>query len=85
VNLVGFFATNEINYYKKREQTYKATTNKQRDFLLCESCFWCASCIDSEQKHMTRCPSCNDFRLNYLPITNNEIYKLDEEEKQNSR
>jgi hypothetical protein len=26
---------------------------------------------------MTRCPSCTDSRLNYLPIADNEIYDLD--------
>jgi hypothetical protein len=72
VNVVDFFGTDRINYDGKEEQIYK-----QIDFLLCESCFWCASCIDSQQKHMTRCPSCKDFRLKYLIINDNEIYNLD--------
>ncbi len=72
MNVVDFFGTDRINYDGKEEQIYK-----QIDFLLCESCFWCASCIDSQQKHMTRCPSCKDFRLKYLIINDNEIYNLD--------
>jgi Zn finger protein HypA/HybF involved in hydrogenase expression len=72
VNVVDFFGDDRINYDGKQEQVYK-----QIDFLLCESCFWCATCIDSQQKHMTRCPSCKDFRLKYLIINDNEIYNLD--------
>jgi Zn finger protein HypA/HybF involved in hydrogenase expression len=72
VNVVDFFGADRINYDGKQEQVYK-----QIEFLLCESCFWCATCIDSQQKHMTRCPSCKDFRLKYLIINDNEIYNLD--------
>lgn len=72
MNVVDFFGADRINYDGKQEQVYK-----QIDFLLCESCFWCATCIDSQQKHMTRCPSCKDFRLKYLIINDNEIYNLD--------
>jgi hypothetical protein len=72
VNVVDFFGADRINYDGKQEQVYK-----QIDFLLCESCFWCATGIDSKQKHMTRCPSCKDFRLKYLIINDNEIYNLD--------
>jgi hypothetical protein len=72
VNVVDFFGDDRINYDGKQEQVYK-----QIDFLLCESCFWCATCIDSQKKHMTRCPSCKDFRLKYLIINDNEIYNLD--------
>lgn len=72
MNVVDFFGADRINYDGKQEQVYK-----QIDFLLCESCFWCATCIDSQQKHMTRCPSCKDFRLKYLIINDNEIYNFD--------
>ena len=72
MNVVDFFGADRINYHGKQEQVYK-----QIEFLLCESCFWCATCIDSQQKHMTRCPSCKDFRLKYLIINDNEIYNLD--------
>jgi hypothetical protein len=68
VNVVDYFGTDRIFYDEKKEQIHR-----QIDFLLCESCFWCASCIDSEQKHITRCPSCKDFRLKFLPINDNEI------------
>lgn len=71
MNVVDFFGADRINYDGKQEQVYK-----QIDFLLCESCFWCATCIDSQQKHMTRCPSCKDFRLKYLIINDNEIYNF---------
>ena len=67
--LVDTDTTTTVNYDKKN--------NEQIYFQVCESCFWCATCIDSQQKHMTRCPSCKDFRLKYLIINDNEIYNLD--------
>ena len=73
MNVVGVLGTDRsIHCDKKKEQIHRHV-----EFLLCKSCLWCVSCIDSQQKHMTRCPSCNDSRLNYLPIADNEIYDLD--------
>jgi predicted Zn-ribbon and HTH transcriptional regulator len=37
-----------------------------RDFLLCESCFWCASYID--HAGASRCPVCKSSRLARLPV-----------------
>jgi hypothetical protein len=37
-----------------------------RDFLLCESCFWCASYIDHASD--LRCPVCKSGRLARLPV-----------------
>ncbi|MDQ6666856.1 MAG: hypothetical protein M3Y53_01365 [Thermoproteota archaeon] len=48
---------------------------KEIHFLLCESCFWCASCLNIT-KTVTRCPSCSDARLESMSISDNEIYKF---------
>jgi hypothetical protein len=37
-----------------------------RDFLMCESCFWCASYIDHASD--LRCPVCKSSRLARLPV-----------------
>ena len=53
------------------------------NFLLCESCFWCASqsnnCNTSDM--ITECPSCNATRVESLPISHNEVYKFDYDPK----
>ena len=46
-------------------------------FLICESCFWCASCLNVAERTVTKCPSCTDARLESMPISDNEIYKFE--------
>jgi hypothetical protein len=66
--------TNKLSNEKKRIIT------KQRHFLLCESCFWCASSIYLVSMDWI-CPVCsnnnNNNKLESIPIQNNEIYKFD--------
>jgi len=58
----------DANYFGSRQRL---------EFLLCESCFWCASHIpNSEGKAFSACPRCNGFRLESLPIVVNEISKF---------
>jgi hypothetical protein len=44
-------------------------------FQLCESCFWCASRLhlspEEKNKHLAKCPYCNEVRLRSLPLTEN--------------
>jgi hypothetical protein len=42
---------------------------KQIHFLLCESCFWCASCLNVDKRTVTNCPSCIEVRLESMPIS----------------
>jgi hypothetical protein len=55
-------------------------TNKKR-FILCESCFWCASSYVDFDKKMNisteKCPLCQNGRIESLPISDNEIYRFD--------
>jgi hypothetical protein len=65
--------TDKLSNEKKRIIT------KQRHFLLCESCFWCASSIYLVSMDWI-CPVCsnnNNNKVESIPIQNNEIYKFD--------
>ena len=63
--------TNKLSNEKKRIIT------KQRHFLLCESCFWCASSIYLVSMDWI-CPVCNNnSKIESIPIENNEMYKFD--------
>ena len=50
----------------------------RRYFLICQTCFWCASYIDMmgniEDLPYKACPSCNNTEIESLPILNNEHY-----------
>ena len=41
-------------------------------FLLCNTCYWCASDIGSKSK-FTKCPSCNSVEVESMSIAKNEF------------
>jgi hypothetical protein len=50
-------------------------TNRERKFMLCSSCFWCASSyICRDNTSTEKCPSCQNERVSVLLISNGEIY-----------
>jgi hypothetical protein len=56
-------------------------------FLLCQSCFWCASYTSPflykrmTKETITKCPSCNEENIESLPIAENEKYGFDYDTK----
>ena len=48
-------------------------THNQIDFLLCPSCFWCASYFNYS-KVATRCPTCCRDYVESIPISIDELY-----------
>ena len=46
----------------------------QIKFILCKSCFWCASKLSGEA--LTKCPRCNKHLFRDLPISKNEKYTV---------
>jgi hypothetical protein len=43
------------------------------NFLLCGSCFWCASYFNSTTI-LTRCPTCGNDNVESMPIATGEVY-----------
>src|SRR5215208_5034092 len=79
--------TNNTAYHPntdKLSNEKKRIITKQRHFLLCESCFWCASSIYLLSMDWI-CPVCNNnnnnnyysSKIESIPIENNEMYKFD--------
>jgi hypothetical protein len=61
-------------------------TSNERNFLICRSCFCCASSIiyrmhidDIYRMHsvLEVCPSCKDAKIESVPISFDETYTLD--------
>jgi hypothetical protein len=46
-----------------------ANTDKQVDFLLCPSCFWCASYFNFSELSIVKCPVCHNSRIEQLPVS----------------
>jgi hypothetical protein len=55
---------------------HKIKLPRQIHFLLCNTCYWCASDIGSKPK-FTECPSCNSIEVESMPIAHKELYKFD--------
>jgi hypothetical protein len=57
----------------------------QINFIICQSCFWCASCISSQilstiaetnDSFLIKCPSCIGGNIESIPIAENEGYRF---------
>ena len=55
----------------RREKIDKISNDigKRVDFLLCPSCFWCASYFNSGEVSTIRCPMCYSDRIDQLPVS----------------
>jgi hypothetical protein len=51
------------------------------NFLLCESCFWCASFFNVYREVVSKCPSCNSSCVESMPISHNEVYTFNHDPK----
>lgn len=53
-----------------------ATLTKDRYFLICKSCLWCASYF-KDKMAFSQCPLCPDGIIDCMPIGDDENYRLD--------
>ena len=51
------------------------------NFLLCESCFWCASYFNNYRKVVTNCPICGNKKIESMPISHDEVYTFNHDPK----
>jgi hypothetical protein len=54
------------------------------NFIICQSCFWCASYISttlSTPDSITKCPSCIEGNIESIPIARNEDYRYEYDTK----
>jgi hypothetical protein len=49
---------------------------KERYFLICDSCLWCASYFDHEMTE-TKCPVCRKGKIDCMPICEDKNYRFD--------
>jgi hypothetical protein len=51
-------------------------TDKGVNFLLCPSCFWCASSFSPDFTSLEKCPRCIEGNIEITPIAENEKYRF---------
>jgi hypothetical protein len=54
-----------------------ARISKKIDFLLCNSCFWCASSLTLRSFGVNECPSCKENTVEWMPLSANDVYSFD--------
>jgi hypothetical protein len=55
---------------KKKPYIEQQNTTFKKNFLLCKSCFWCASLLNDRSIEV--CPSCMNCDLDSMPISFNK-------------
>ena len=54
-----------------------ARISKKIDFLLCNSCFWCASHLNLSIFGVNVCPSCKENTIERMSLSANDVYLFD--------
>ena len=64
-------------YYKKKKYG-----SVEDIFILCETCYWCATYFDKSRLPTEKCPSClNDVEMSSFPILPNESFTFNYNDK----
>jgi hypothetical protein len=75
-----FHNIDKKDMYKQRSEVYCSKNEQEKKpthFLLCGSCFWCASSLDlGGLDRIIKCPTCKDVFIKSFPIFQNELYKI---------
>jgi hypothetical protein len=62
-------------------QTKKENEPSRKYFMICQTCFWCASYInimgDMDALPYKACPTCNHTAIELLPLSNGEHYRFE--------
>jgi hypothetical protein len=58
----------------QKQKSKTVGTHKYAEFIICNSCYWCASVL--LHYGLPRCPSCNSKMIELIPISQNEFYRL---------
>ena len=62
-------------------ENMKKAHSKQKYFLICESCFWCASSMIDYHYYnsigISKCPVCNRSTVESIPLSDKEAYVFD--------
>ena len=68
------FIQTPLSVAQTEERNGIKSTFEQPHFLLCASCYWCASSISLLGSTVEICPSCMNGRVESMPLSDKEIY-----------
>jgi hypothetical protein len=50
--------------------SHRIPTDKRVDFLICHTCFWCASRFNLDELSVISCPLCHNDQIEHLRVSN---------------
>ena len=50
-------------------------------FILCETCYWCATYFDKSRLPTEKCPMCLNRKMSSFPILPNEVFTFNYNDK----
>lgn len=62
-------SSSALQFRKYRDRVKKAS------FVLCQSCYWCATCFLADDG-FPRCPACGSDVIDSIPISESEFYSV---------
>jgi hypothetical protein len=69
--------TTAMDSNEKTGASLIARISKKIDFILCNSCFWCASYLNLSSFGVIECPSCKENTIERMPLSANDVYLFD--------
>lgn len=69
--------TTAVDSNEKYAASLISRISKRIDFLLCNSCFWCASYLNLRGYDVSECPSCKESTIERMPLSANDVYSFD--------
>jgi hypothetical protein len=69
-------ANTAVDSNEKYAASLISRISKRIDFLLCNSCFWCASYLNLKDYDISECPSCKQNTIEWMPLCANDVYSF---------
>ena len=69
----------QMSSIKQRQETNTIRIYHDAQFLICNSCFWCASYLSHDPHCVENCAAYRSDRMEVIPISQKEAYKVNME------
>ena len=61
---------------KQNQTSIRIEEYHDAQFIICNSCMWCASYLAYNDDNIADCPACTSNKIELLPISEKEAYRI---------
>ena len=62
---------------KQNQTSNRIREYQNAQFIICNSCLWCASYLAYNNDNIADCPACRSNKIELLPTSEKEAYRID--------